>query len=317
MRTPDGETEEFEIKAGVLQGDTLAPFLFIIVLDYALRRAISGKEDQLGFTLTPRRSARVHSKVLTDLDFADDICLLSDNNQQAQQLLTRVETECHGVGLSLNARKTEVMAYNIKDHLELRTASGAELKRVGDFKYLGSWVESTEKDLKIRRALAWQALNKMGNIWKSNMSRNTKIRLFRATVESVLLYGCEAWTMTPALEKALNGCYTRMLRTVLDLKWYQHVPNSELYRNMNKVGDIVAARRMQLAGHCFRHKELPASDLILWAPVHGMRTRGRRRINYIDVLKRDTGVENEGELAMSMTNRDVWRVHVHARLRPP
>ena len=40
--TPDGNSEEMDILAGVLQGDTLAPFLFIIVLDYALRQAISG-----------------------------------------------------------------------------------------------------------------------------------------------------------------------------------------------------------------------------------------------------------------------------------
>ena len=86
--TPDGETEQFEITAGVLQGDTLAPFLFIIVLDFALRRAIEGKEEELGFTLTPRRSRR-HPKTLTDLNFADDISLLSYAVNQAQELQLR------------------------------------------------------------------------------------------------------------------------------------------------------------------------------------------------------------------------------------
>ena len=56
--TPDGETDMFEITAGVLQGDTLAPFLFIIVLDHALRKAVDGKEEELGFTIHPRRSRR-------------------------------------------------------------------------------------------------------------------------------------------------------------------------------------------------------------------------------------------------------------------
>ena len=53
--TPDGNSEEFDIQAGVMQGDTLAPFLFIIVLDYALRKAINGREQDLGFTLKPRK----------------------------------------------------------------------------------------------------------------------------------------------------------------------------------------------------------------------------------------------------------------------
>ena len=59
VMTPDGETEQFDITAGVLQGDTLAPFLFIIVLDYAMRKAMGdGKEEELGFTIAPRRSRR-------------------------------------------------------------------------------------------------------------------------------------------------------------------------------------------------------------------------------------------------------------------
>ena len=54
--SPDGETDMFQISSGVFQGDTLAPFFFTIVLDHALRKAISGKETELGFTITPKRS---------------------------------------------------------------------------------------------------------------------------------------------------------------------------------------------------------------------------------------------------------------------
>lgn len=51
--TADGESDNFEITAGVLQGDMLAPFLFVILLDYALRRPIIGREEELGLTLAP------------------------------------------------------------------------------------------------------------------------------------------------------------------------------------------------------------------------------------------------------------------------
>ena len=65
-----------------------------------------------------------------------------------------MESECIKVGLGLNAKKTEVMTYNIPEHDPLRTVTGDVLKEVADFKYLGSWVESTEADIKIRKALA-------------------------------------------------------------------------------------------------------------------------------------------------------------------
>ena len=71
--TPDGETDYITILAGVLQGDRLAPFLFAIVLDYVLRKSISGYEEKLGFHIERRRSRRVNPVVIIDLDFADDI----------------------------------------------------------------------------------------------------------------------------------------------------------------------------------------------------------------------------------------------------
>ena len=54
--TPDGETELFNILAKLLQGDTLASYSFAIVLDFTLRMAIGGNEEELGFKLDRGRS---------------------------------------------------------------------------------------------------------------------------------------------------------------------------------------------------------------------------------------------------------------------
>ena len=154
--TPDGETAWFQLLAGVLQGDTLAPFLFIIVLDYALRQAINGREVELGFTITPRRSSRYPAKAQTDFDFADDISLLSNEIHQAQKLLDLVEDQCKKTGLHLNTSKTKFIALNTPDDVML-TSAGEELERVEDFKYLGSYIMSTKQDIKVRKAKAWKA----------------------------------------------------------------------------------------------------------------------------------------------------------------
>ena len=88
--TPDGDTELFEIIVGVLQGDTFAPYLFAIVIDYVMRQAISGREEELGFELERRRSRRHPPGVVTDLDFLNDIALLSEEINQAQELLNNL-----------------------------------------------------------------------------------------------------------------------------------------------------------------------------------------------------------------------------------
>ena len=75
--SPDGDSGFFEILAGVLQGDTLAPYLFIISLDYAMRIATDNRTD-LSFTLKESCSRRYPAIVITDTDFVDDIALLSD-----------------------------------------------------------------------------------------------------------------------------------------------------------------------------------------------------------------------------------------------
>ena len=80
--TPAGPTDEFRSHSGVLQGDTLAPYIFVTMLVYA----IEGRGEVLGFQLTRRQSRLKGSVVIKDLDFADDIALLSELIKQAQEL---------------------------------------------------------------------------------------------------------------------------------------------------------------------------------------------------------------------------------------
>ena len=89
--TQDGETETFSILAGVLQGDTLALYLFVIVIDNIMRKALTGREEKLCFHLRKRQSRRVQPIIVTDMDFADDIALVSDGIKEAEEILRRVE----------------------------------------------------------------------------------------------------------------------------------------------------------------------------------------------------------------------------------
>eukprot|EP00111_Clytia_hemisphaerica_P013585 TCONS_00039929-protein len=105
VRSPDGDTDFFNITKGVLQGDTLAPYLFVICLDYIMRKATEDNTN-LGFTLKQQTSRRHPPDMITDADYADDLCITSDLLNDATVLLHRIEEASIKIGLCLNAKKT-------------------------------------------------------------------------------------------------------------------------------------------------------------------------------------------------------------------
>ena len=71
---------------------------------------------------------------------------------------------------------------------------------VNDFKYIGSFVANSKKDFSSRKGQAWAACNKVNYIvWQSDIAKSTKIKFFRACVESILLYGAEMWAISKEL----------------------------------------------------------------------------------------------------------------------
>ena len=301
--SPDGNTDYFKILAGVQQGDTLAPFLFIIILDYAMRKAITTNEN-LGFTLHPRRSRRHEAIKITDAIFADDLAALSDTMVDAEMLLHKIEKSAKEIGLHINESKTEYMSYLTEG--DLYSLNVTKLKKVDHFKYLGSQVGNSSNDIDNRIGMAWAALNKMNTLWKSNLPKKLKISLFRATVESILIYGGQCWTLTATLNNKLDGTYTRMLRAVTNTSWNEHQTNKELYGDTPKVSDTLKELRLKFSGHCWRNRNELIHKTILWEPQHGKRSRGRPATTYVDTLVQDTGINRE-DLPTIMENKELWK----------
>ena len=125
--------------------------------------------------LTKRRSKRYPAKTITDADYADDLALLANSPNQAETLLHSLERAAAGIGLHVNANKTEYMCYNQTGNIV--TLDGASLKLVDKFTYLGSSVSSTEKDIDTRLTKAWTAIDRLSIIWKSDLTDKMK-RIF-------------------------------------------------------------------------------------------------------------------------------------------
>ena len=209
--------------------------------------------------------------------------------------------------LHVNAHKTEYMCYNQTG--DISTLKGTPLKLVDKFTYLGSSVESTEKDIETRLTKAWTVINRLSTIWKSDLTDKMKRSFFQAAVTSILLYGCTTWTLTKRLEKKLDGNYTRMLRAILNKSWQQHPTRHQLYGHLPPITKTIQVRRTRHAGHCWRSRDELIRDVLLWIPTHGRAKAGRPAQTYIQQLCEDTGCCPE-DLPRAMNDREEWRERV-------
>ena len=114
-------------------------------------------------------------------------------------------------------------------------------------------MQSSEKYFNIRKALAWSAANKMKKLWKSCIRDSLKVRIFRATIETIYTYGAATWTTTKTMNKRIDGCYTRLLRMALNISWKDKINNITLYNGLSRISEVIKERRLKLAGHLMRH----------------------------------------------------------------
>ena len=164
----------------------------------------------------------------------------------------------------------------------------------------------------------WFLLSKyFTKIWKSNLNRELKIDFFRATVETVLLFGCSTWNITVALARKLDGTYTRLLRAALNVKWQSHTTNQILYDNLPKVTSTIQQMRL-FCGRCWCSKDEVVSQVMMWEQNHGKRPKGRPAKTFFDQLAQESGLTRD-DLPKVMEDRRLWRqvVKDSVRLRTP
>ena len=214
-----------------------------------------------------------------------------------------MEQAAKGIGLHVNAHKTEYICDNQTGNISTR--DGTSLKLVDKFTYPGSSISSTEKDIDTLLTKAWTAIDRLSIIWKSNLTDKMKCSFFQAVVISILLYRCTTWTLTKRLEKKLDGNYTRMLQAILNKSWRQYPTRHQLYGHLLPITKTIQARRTRHAGHCWRSRDELISDVLLWTPTYGQAKAGWPAQTYIQQLCEDTGCSPE-DLSEAMNDREKW-----------
>ena len=266
-------TEPFFVQTGVRQGCLLSPTIFLIVIDWVMRKATKDRRMGIQWTLT---------KQLEDLDFADDISLLAHRHEDAQTKLEHVAEEAEKVGLQININKTEVMRVN-NNRQEAIQLQGKEIKEADSFTYLGSVVRKdggTDEDIRNRINKARHAFNTLRPIWRAtSLSLQNKIRIFGTNVKSVLLYGSETWRVTKTNTNKLQTFINKCLRNVLQIRWPEMIPNEELWERTGQEQIITEIKRRKWGwiGHTlWKPATNTTRQALSWNP-QGKRKVGRPR----------------------------------------
>ena len=211
---------------------------------------------------------------LHDLDYADDICLLSQKLQHMQAKTNNLELIAEKTGLRVSKEKTKVMRANKKQQDKIRF-NGKDLEDVKSFTYLGSIITEggTEEDVKCRICKARLTLNTLRPVWNaSSISTKTKLPIFTTNVIATLLYGSETWEVTQALSNKLQSLVNKCLGKILRIHWPEKIINKELWSRTGQehIPTVIARRKWVWVGHTLRK---PATDTTKkWNP------QGKRKV---------------------------------------
>ncbi|VDP61438.1 unnamed protein product [Schistosoma curassoni] len=140
---------------------------------------------------------------LDDLNFADDLALLSQTRQQMQEKTTSIAAASTTVGLNIHKGKRKILRYNTSCNNRI-TLDGEDLEDVKTFIYLNSIIDEhggSDEDVKVWIGKARAAYLQLRNIWNSKqLSTNIKVRIFNTNVKTVRLStGAETWRTTKTI----------------------------------------------------------------------------------------------------------------------
>ena len=130
---------------------------------------------------------------INNLQYADDTTFMAKSEEELKSLLKKVKKESEKVGLKLNIQKTKILAFHPITSWQI---DGETMETVTDFIFLGSKITADgdcSHEIKRRLLLGRKAITNLDNILKSrDITLPTKVRLVKALVFPIVMYGCES-----------------------------------------------------------------------------------------------------------------------------
>ena len=247
VRTGHGTTDWFQVGKGVHHGCILSPCLFNLYAECIMRNT-GLEEAQAGI--------KIAGRYINNLRFADDTTIMSESEEELKSLLKKVKVESEKIGLKLNIQKTKIMASGPITSCEI---DGETVETVADCIFLsskttadGEWSHET----KIHVLLGKKIMTTLDSILKSrDITLPSKVRLVKAMVYPVVMYGCESWTVKKAESQRIDAfelwCWRRLLR----VPWTARRSNQSILKEISSgcsLEGLMLMLKLQYFGYLLR-----------------------------------------------------------------
>ncbi|XP_068684762.1 uncharacterized protein [Montipora foliosa] len=241
----------------------MSGFLFLIAMHWVMRKTTKHGNTGIRWKF---------NSYLEDLDFADDLALISSSRSHIQTKVSNLGRYEKITGLKISTAKTMMMCWNKTAGRRVQF-DGEELEVVSKFVYVGGTVTQegvSDEDIKSRLGKARAAFSKLRNIWKSSQLKlKTKLKIFKSNVIAVLLYSCETWCMTKRDATKLDVFLHKSLRRLMKIYWPIKISNEEIRNraNISTISEQIFRRRWMFIGHVLRmDPNKHPKTAFTWAP---------------------------------------------------
>ena len=326
-------SDPFEVNVGVKQGCVLAPALFNIYLaavtllaryDMSFEDGIHFKYRFDGGMFNLRRlkaETKTRTATIFELQYADDAAIPTNSAEALQRNLTIMSDTYRKAGLSVNTRKTEVLYQPANpgdpaDEFHFHI-NNSELPNVDNFMYLGSILNTScnldqEIQYRIRQATTYFGRLHDRVFLNRNLSVETKVMVYSSVCLSILLYGCEAWTIYRAHIRSLESFHIRSLQKILGLTWADCVPHVTILQTAksSSIESLIIRRQLRWVGHVIRMPENRLPKQLLFGELsEGHRSVGgqkKRFKDHLNALLKKCNIPS-AELEERASDRIGWR----------